>query len=48
MERGDGTFSDWLTPSGFANGLRFDKSGNLLAIAVEKGELWSITPDKKL
>ena len=42
----DGSFSDWLTPSGFAKGLRFDKAGNLLAIAVEKGELWSITPDK--
>ena len=44
----DGTLSDWLTPSGFAKGLRFDKSGNLLAIAVEKGELWSITPDKAI
>lgn len=42
----DGKFSDWLTPSGFAKGLRFDKAGNLLAIAVERGELRSISPDK--
>ena len=42
----DGTFSDWLAPSGFAKGLRFDKAGNLIAIAVEKGEVWSIAPDK--
>ena len=42
----DGKLSDWLTPSGLAKGLYFDKAGNLLAIAVEKGELWSIAPDK--
>ena len=43
---GDGKFSDWLTPSGYAKGLAFDKVGNLLAAAVERGELWSIAPDK--
>ena len=42
----DGKFSEWLTPSGLAKGLYFDKAGNLLATAVEKGELWSIAPDK--
>ena len=42
----DGKLSDWLTPAGLAEGLDFDKSGNLLATAVEKGELWSIAPDK--
>ena len=44
----DGKFSDWLTPSGLAKGLCFDKSGNLLATAMEKGELWSIAPDKTI
>lgn len=44
----DGKFSVWLTPSGFSKGLRFDKAGNLLAIAVEKGEVWLITPDKTI
>lgn len=44
----DGTFSDWLKPSGFAKGLSFDKAGNLLAAAVEKGEVWSIAPDKTI
>jgi gluconolactonase len=42
----DGKFSDWLTPAGYAKGLHFDKAGNLLAISVERGELWSIAPDK--
>jgi gluconolactonase len=42
----DGKFADWLTPSGFSKGLRFDKAGNLLAVAVEKGEVRSIRPDK--
>ena len=42
----DGKLSDWLTPSGYAKGLAFDQVGNLLAAAVERGELWSIAPDK--
>lgn len=41
-------FSDWLKPSGRANGTYFDKQGNLLACADEKNELWSISPDKKV
>jgi gluconolactonase len=42
----DGKLSDWLTPAGLADGTYFDRDGNLLAAAVEKGELWSIAPDK--
>ena len=42
----DGKFSDWLKPAGRANGTYFDKEGNLIAVAPEKGELWSIAPDK--
>lgn len=44
----DGTISDWLKPSGRANGMFFDKNGNLLACADEKNELWSISPEKKI
>ena len=44
----DGKFSDWLKPAGRANGTYFDKAGNLVAAADEKGELWSIAPDKKV
>ncbi|MDX8539358.1 SMP-30/gluconolactonase/LRE family protein [Mesorhizobium abyssinicae] len=42
----DGKFSDWLKPAGRANGTDFDKVGNLIVVAPEKGELWSIAPDK--
>jgi gluconolactonase len=44
----DGSFSDWLKPSGRSNGTKFDQAGNLLACADEKNELWSISPDKKV
>lgn len=44
----DGKFSDWLKPAGRANGTYFDKVGNLIAVAPDKGELWSIAPDKKV
>lgn len=44
----DGSLSDWLKPAGRANGMYFDKKGNLLACADEKNELWSIAPDKKV
>ncbi len=43
-----GAFSDWLKPAGRANGTYFDRSGNLLACADEKNELWSISPDRKV
>lgn len=44
----DGSFSDWLKPSGRSNGTYFDKDGNLLACADEKNELWSISPNKEI
>jgi gluconolactonase len=44
----DGTFSDWLKPAGSAVGTYFDKAGNLIVAATEKGELWSIAPDKTI
>ena len=44
----DGQLSTFLQPSGHANGMMFDASGNLIACADEHNELWSITPDKKI
>jgi gluconolactonase len=43
----DGKLSEFLKPSGRANGMYFDHTGNLLACADEKTELWSITADGK-
>ena len=42
-----GKLSIFLSPSGRANGLYFDKKGNLLACADAQGQLWSIAPDGK-
>ncbi len=42
----DGKLSTFLQPSGHANGMYFDASGNLIACADEHNELWSIAPDK--
>jgi len=42
-----GKLSVFLSPSGRANGMYFDKKGNLLACADAQGELWSIAPDGK-
>lgn len=44
----EGKLETFLQPSGRANGLFFDKSGNLWACADEKTELWKISPDKKI
>ncbi|MEM7235828.1 MAG: SMP-30/gluconolactonase/LRE family protein, partial [Planctomycetota bacterium] len=44
----DGKLSTFLQPSGRANGLYFDASGNLLACADEKNELWTINPSGKV
>ncbi len=41
----DGKLSTFLQPSGRANGMFFDKQGQLIACADEKNELWSIAPD---
>ena len=43
-----GTFTDWLRPAGRANGMAFDRAGNLLACADDKNELWSISPDRQI
>lgn len=39
-----GKLSVFLSPSGRANGLYFDRKGNLLACADAEGQLWSIAP----
>ena len=39
---------EYMKPSGRANGLYFDREGNLLAAADENNELWQISPDKKV
>jgi gluconolactonase len=41
----DGKMTEFLNPSGHANGMNFDSKGNLLACCDEKTELWSIAPD---
>jgi gluconolactonase len=41
----DGTVSVFLSPCGRANGLYFDRDGNLWACADEHNELWRIDPN---
>lgn len=43
----DGTLATFLQPAGRSNGMHFDASGNLVACADERNELWSIAPDGK-
>src|SRR5436190_3494106 len=43
----DGKLSTFLEPAGRANGMYFSKSGELLACADEKTELWSVARDGK-
>jgi gluconolactonase len=43
-----GKLSLYMDKTGRANGLHFDRKGNLLACADEKNELWSISPRKKV
>jgi gluconolactonase len=40
-----GDLSLFMDKTGRSNGLYFDRSGNIIACADEKGELWSIKPD---
>jgi len=40
----DGKLSTFMHPCGRANGLSFDRKGNLWACADEKNELWRISP----
>jgi gluconolactonase len=42
----DGKLSTFLQPSGRANGMEFDASGNLIVCADEHNQVWSIAPDK--
>lgn len=44
----DGSVSVYMQPSGRANGLYFDRQGNLLACADEKFQLWRIDPQKNV
>lgn len=44
----DGSISTYLEESGRANGLYFDHSGNLIACADLKNQLWRITPEKRI
>ena len=44
----DGKLSTWHDNPGRANGLYFDKHGNLLACADMNNELWSIDPEGKV
>lgn len=43
-----GGLSTYLEPCGRANGLSFDRDGNLWACADEKNELWRIAADGKI
>jgi len=43
-----GRLSTFMQPSGRANGLCFDRQGNLWACADEKNELWCINPAGKV
>src|SRR5438105_13277519 len=44
----DGKLATFLQPCGRANGLCFDREGNLWACADEKNELWRIDPTRKV
>lgn len=44
----DGVLSVYMENAGRANGLYFDRKGNLLACADEKNEIWKIDPNKNI
>jgi gluconolactonase len=44
----EGRLSTYLQPAGRANGLYFDREGNLIACADERNALWSIAPDRTI
>lgn len=44
----DGKLTTYMQPCGRANGLCFDRQGNLWAAADEKNELWKIDPKNKV
>lgn len=44
----NGRLSVFMQPSGRANGMMFDRQGNLIVCADEHNQLWSIAPDKSV
>ena len=44
----EGKLSTFMQPCGRANGLSFDRKGNLWACADETNALWRISPNKKI
>ena len=44
----DGVLSVYMENAGRANGMYFDREGNLLACADEKNEIWKIDPNKNV
>ena len=44
----DGTVSVFMDSAGRANGLFFDRQGNLIACADAQNQLWQISPDKQV
>jgi gluconolactonase len=44
----DGQLSTFMQPAGRANGMCFDRNGQLIACADEENQLWSITPDRQV
>src|ERR1700744_6271240 len=44
----NGKLSVFLDNAGRSNGMYFDKKGNLMTCADEKGEVWSISPKKEV
>ncbi|MBN9384714.1 MAG: SMP-30/gluconolactonase/LRE family protein [Chitinophagaceae bacterium] len=44
----NGGLTLWMDSAGRSNGTYFDRKGNLVTCADDKGELWSISPDKKV
>jgi gluconolactonase len=44
----DGQLSTFMQPAGRANGMCFDRHGQLIACADEENQLWSISPDRQV
>lgn len=47
-DAGTDTVATWLQPAGRANGLFLTRTGDLLAAADERNQLWSIAPDRSV
>lgn len=44
----NGKVEEWMKPCGRANGMAFDRKGNLIACADDRNQLWSISPERKV